>query len=287
MSDAAIGAQAPERSHSLRLPRRTGAVVAGSLLALIVLACIAAPLVTSYSPYAIDPSIAFQPPSSAHWFGTDELGRDLFSRMLYGGRVTLGAAFGATALSLVLGVAWGFAAALGVPLVDELLMRTADVAMAIPQILFGLVFIAAFGTSLWSLILIVGICLSPTSGRLVRSVVLAEREADYVRAAVAFGSTRWSIAAKEIFPNTTSHLGVLAAINMANAVLLEASFSFVGFGRPAAEGVVGDDSPAGIRLHLRRVLLRPVPGSGNRAGHAAAEHPRAIVAVFAGWAGVR
>ena len=150
--------------------------------------------------------------------------------MLYGGRVTLGAAFGATALSMVLGIAWGFAAALGVPLVDEVLMRTADVAMAIPQILFGLVFIAAFGTSLVNLIVIVGICLSPTSGRLVRSVVLAEREADYVRAAVAFGATRWSIAAKEIFPNTTSHLGVLAAINMANALLLEASFSFVGLG---------------------------------------------------------
>jgi peptide/nickel transport system permease protein len=212
------------------VPRRLGAVIAGSILALVVLAVIAAPLLTSYSPYAIDPANAFQPPSSAHWFGTDELGRDIFSRMLYGGRVTLGAALGATALSMVLGIAWGFAAALGVPLLDEVLMRTADVAMAIPQILFGLVFIAAFGTSLLNLVVIVGILLSPTSGRLVRSVVLAEREADYVRAAVAFGATRWSIAAKEIFPNTTSHLAVLAAINMANALLLEASFSFVGLG---------------------------------------------------------
>ncbi len=109
-------------------------------------------------------------------------------------------------------------------------MRIADVAMAIPQILFGLVFIAAFGTSLVNLIVIVGILLSPTSARLIRSVVLAEREADYVRAAVAFGATRRSIAAKEIFPNTTSHLSVLAAINMANALLLEAAFSFVGLG---------------------------------------------------------
>ena len=231
MSDAVVStAAAEERRLSVRLPRRTGAIVGGSLLAVIVLACIAAPLLAKYGPNVIDPSNAFQPPSSAHWFGTDELGRDLFSRMLYGGRVTLGAAFGATALSMVLGVAWGYAAALGVPLVDEVLMRTADVAMAIPQILFGLVFIAAFGTDLVNLIVVVGICLSPTSGRLVRSVVLAEREADYVRAAVAFGATRWSIAAKEIFPNTTSHLGVLAAINMANAILLEAGFSFVGLG---------------------------------------------------------
>ena len=143
--------------------------------------------------------------------------------MLYGGRVTLGVAFGATALSMVLGIAWGFGAALGLPLFDEVLMRIADVAMAIPQILFGLVFIAAFGTSLVNLIVIVGILLSPTSARLIRSVVLAEREADYVRAAVAFGATRRSIAAKEIFPNTTSHLSVLAAINMANALLLEAA----------------------------------------------------------------
>jgi ABC-type dipeptide/oligopeptide/nickel transport system permease subunit len=230
VSDTAIGARATERRRGLRLPRRLGAVIAGSLLALIVLAVIAAPLLTSYGPNAIDPANAFQPPSSTHWMGTDEIGRDIFSRMLYGGRITLGAALGATTLSMVLGIAWGYAAALGVPLVDEVLMRTADVAMAIPQILFGLVFIAAFGTSLLNLIVIVGILLSPTTGRLIRSVVLAEREADYVRAAVAFGATRWSIAAKEIFPNTTSHLGVLVPINMANALLLEASFSFVGLG---------------------------------------------------------
>jgi peptide/nickel transport system permease protein len=218
------------RGGRLQLRRKPGAVVAVSLLAVIVLAVVAAPLLTSYGPFAIDPVNAFSPPSWNHWFGTDELGRDLFSRMLYGGRVTLGVAFGATALSMVLGIAWGFAAALGLPLFDEALMRIADVAMAIPQILFGLVFIAAFGTSLVNLIVIVGILLSPTSARLIRSVVLAEREADYVRAAVAFGATRRSIAAKEIFPNTISHLSVLAAINMANALLLEAAFSFVGLG---------------------------------------------------------
>jgi len=222
--------QAEVRSRLRRSPRNTGVVIAGSLLAVIVLAVIAAPLLTSYGPYTIDPLNTFAPPSTAHWFGTDELGRDLFSRILYGGRVSLGAAAGATALSMVIGVAWGFGAALGLPLLDEVLMRTADVAMAIPQILFGLVFIAAFGTSLANLIAVVGILLSPTSARLIRSVVLVEREADYVRAAVAFGATRRSIAAREIVPNTTSHLAVLAAINMANALLLEAAFSFVGLG---------------------------------------------------------
>jgi ABC-type dipeptide/oligopeptide/nickel transport system permease subunit len=222
--------RAESHVRRLRLPSRTGAIVAGSILAVIVVAVVAAPLLTSYGPDAIDPVSPFGSPSSAHWFGTDELGRDLFSRMLYGGRITLGAAFGATALSMLLGIAWGYGAALGPGLLDEVLMRTADVSMAIPQILFGLVFIAAFGTSLVNLIVIVGILLSPTSARLVRSVVLVEREADYVRAAVAFGATKWSIAAREIFPNTLSHLGVLAAINAANALLLEASFSFVGLG---------------------------------------------------------
>jgi peptide/nickel transport system permease protein len=231
VTDTAVGAApAVRRSSRLPLPRNPAAVVAGSILALVILAVIAAPLLTSYGPYTIDPTNSFSPPSSSHWFGTDELGRDLFSRMLYGGRVTLGAMFGATALSMIIGIVWGFAAGLGLPVFDEILMRLADVAMAIPQILFGLVFIAAFGTSLVNLIVIVGIVLGPTSARLVRSVVLSEREADYVRAAVAFGATRWSIAAKEIFPNTLSHLGVLAAINMANALLLEAAFSFVGLG---------------------------------------------------------
>jgi peptide/nickel transport system permease protein len=231
MSDVVLESGLVEsNARRLRLPRRTGAIVAGSILAVIAVAVIAAPLLTSHGPDAIDPVNAFGPVSSAHWFGTDELGRDIFSRMLYGGRISLGAALGATALSMVLGIAWGYGAALGPALLDEVLMRTADVTMAIPQILFGLVFIAAFGTSLVNLIVIVGILLSPTSARLVRSVVLVEREADYVRAAVAYGATRWSIAAREIFPNTTSHLGVLAAINAANALLLEASFSFVGLG---------------------------------------------------------
>ena len=286
MSDTAIGARATERRRSLRLPRRPGAVIAGSLLALIVLAVIAAPLLTSYGPNAIDPANAFQPPSSTHWMGTDEIGRDIFSRMLYGGRITLGAALGATTLSMVLGIAWGYAAALGVPLVDEVLMRTADVAMAIPQILFGLVFIAAFGTSLLNLIVIVGILLSPTSGRLIRSVVLAEREADYVRAAVAFGATRWSIAAKEIFPNTTSHLGVLVADQHGERTPARGELQLRRAGRAAAEGVLGNDPPAGLPLHLRRLLLRRVPGARNRARHAPAQHHLSIVAVVAGSAGV-
>jgi peptide/nickel transport system permease protein len=231
MSDVVLESGLVEsNARRLRLPRRTGAIVAGSILLVIGLAVVAAPLLTSYGPDVIDPVNAFGAPGSAHLFGTDELGRDLFSRMLYGGRISLGAALGATTLSMVLGISWGYGAALGPALLDEVLMRTADVTMAIPQILFGLVFIAAFGTSLVNLIVIVGILLSPTSARLVRSVVLVEREADYVRAAVAFGATRWSIAAREIFPNTISHLGVLAAINAANALLLEASFSFVGLG---------------------------------------------------------
>jgi peptide/nickel transport system permease protein len=231
MSDVVLESGLVEsNARRLRLPKRTGAIVAGSILVVIGLAVVAAPLLTSYGPDAIDPVNAFGAPGSAHLFGTDELGRDLFSRMLYGGRISLGAALGATTLSMVLGISWGYGAALGPALLDEVLMRTADVTMAIPQILFGLVFIAAFGTSLVNLIVIVGILLSPTSARLVRSVVLVEREADYVRAAVAFGATRWSIAAREIFPNTISHLGVLAAINAANALLLEASFSFVGLG---------------------------------------------------------
>ena len=231
VTDTAVGAApAVRRSSRLPLAAEPGCRGRGVDSGPVILAVIAAPLLTSYGPYTIDPTNSFSPPSTSHWFGTDELGRDLFSRMLYGGRVTLGAMFGATALSMVIGIVWGFAAALGLPVFDEILMRLADVAMAIPQILFGLVFIAAFGTSLVNLIVIVGIVLGPTSARLVRSVVLSEREADYVRAAVAFGATRWSIAAKEIFPEHAPHLGVLAAINMANALLLEAAFSFVGLG---------------------------------------------------------
>src|SRR5690606_20081134 len=201
-------------------------------------ASVLAPLVAPFDP-AQQSADRFASPSPEHLFGTDELGRDLFSRVLYGGQLTIFIAGGATLVAMVLGVAWGMAAAFTRGIVDEILMRLADTVMAIPQILFALVFISAFGADPVKLAVIVGILLTPTTARLVRSAVISELQEDYFTAAVAFGSKRSRLLFAEVLPNARGPIVVQAAINAANAILLEASMSFVGLGIAPPEATWG------------------------------------------------
>lgn len=214
-----------------RRPRRGAGVtkLALAVLALIVLLCAIGPLFAA-DPGAIDNANRFAGPSAANWFGTDELGRDLFARIVDGGRISLAIAGGATVVSMLLGALWGFGAALARGILDELLMRLADVTMAIPQLLFALVFVAAFGASPAGLALIVGILLTPVTARMIRSAVLGELQSDYTHAAVAYGASRRRLVLREVLPNVSAPLGVQAAINAANAIILEAALSFVGLG---------------------------------------------------------
>lgn len=228
----ALRARAPRR----RLP--VASWISVSVLALIVLMSVLAPLVAPYDPAQQSPD-RFATPSLAHLFGTDELGRDLFSRVLYGGQLTIFIAGGATLVAMVLGIAWGMVAAFTRGVVDEILMRLADTVMAIPQILFALVFISAFGADPVKLAIIVGILLTPTTARLVRSAVISELQEDYFTAAVAFGSKRSRLLFSEVLPNARGPIVVQAAINAANAILLEASMSFVGLGIAPPEATWG------------------------------------------------
>lgn len=209
-----------------------------ALLALIVLACVLAPIIAPFDPSA-QSSDRFAGPSAGHLFGTDELGRDLFSRVLYGGQLTIFIAGGATLVAMVLGIAWGMGAAFARGVFDEILMRLADTVMAIPQILFALVFISAFGADPVKLAVIIGVLLTPTTARLVRSSVLSELQEDYFTAAVAFGSKRSRLLFAEVLPNARGPIVVQAAINAANAILLEASMSFVGLGIAPPEATWG------------------------------------------------
>ncbi|MDR2998861.1 MAG: ABC transporter permease [Microbacterium sp.] len=222
-------------------PRRRiplASILSIGVLALIVLACVLAPLIAPYDPAEQSPD-RFAAPSGAHLFGTDELGRDLLSRVLYGGQLTIFIAAGATIVAMVLGIAWGMAAAFRRGVLDEVLMRLADTVMAIPQILFALVFISAFGADPIKLAVIIGILLAPTTARVVRSSVLTELQEDYFTAAVAFGSNRRRLVFTEVLPNARGPIVVQAAINAASAILLEASMSFVGLGIAPPEATWG------------------------------------------------
>jgi peptide/nickel transport system permease protein len=218
--------------HTGRLARSglLGRVPAGLfLLAVVALGCLLAPLIAA-DPNAIDARNSFAAPSGQHWLGTDELGRDLFARLLHGGRLSLGVAAGAVLLALVVGTVWGVVAANRGGLIGELLMRTADVTMAIPQILFALVCVAAFGASLVSLTVIAGLLLAPSTARMARAAALQEMSRDYYGAAIAYGASRTRLLVREMLPNIAAALGCQAAINAASAMILEASLSFVGLG---------------------------------------------------------
>ena len=213
-----------------RLLRRPAAAVAAVVVAILVVGTIGAPLFAPYAPTTLDFERLFAPPSREHLFGTDELGRDLLTRILYGGRTSMVLGFAATAVAMAVGVTWGFAAALREGWIGEILMRIADTVMAMPAILLGLVLVAAFGTSTLSMVVILGILFAPATARIARSTLLAELRSEYYLAAVSVGASGRRIVARELLPNTLPVLVARASLVLAEVIFVEASLSFVGLG---------------------------------------------------------
>lgn len=213
-----------------RLLGRPAAALAAVVIVGLVVACVAAPLVAPYPPTEFDYTRLFGGPSWKHLFGTDELGRDLLSRILYGGRTSLGIAVLATVIAMTAGTVWGFVAAYRQGWFGDLLMRAADVTLGMPVLLIGLVLVAAFGSSIVSLTLILGILFAPATARLARSAILAELEADYYLAATSIGAPPRRILFEELLPNTMPVLVARASIVAADAIFIEASLSFLGLG---------------------------------------------------------
>lgn len=213
-----------------RLLLRPAAAISLAVLALLVISAIAAPLIAPSDPYELDPANAFASPSGGHLMGADELGRDTFSRILYGGRLTLLITAAATALAIVGGLVWGGIAALTSKLGDEIAMRAADAIMAIPFLLLALILVAAFGSSLAALILILGIIHIPWSARIARTAILSELHRDYVRAAQVFGMGKARLVTTELLPNVVPTLMVQATVVAASVILVEAALSFIGLG---------------------------------------------------------
>lgn len=234
-----------------RLMRRPSGVVALGVLAFVVLTAVLAPLTASHDPNQLDPANRLLGPSLDHWFGTDQLGRDLFSRVLHGGRIALAIAVAATLVALSVGVLWGGIAAVSGRWVDEALMRVAEATMAIPSLLFALIFVAAFGASTESLALIIGALHAPPTARMARAAVLGELTSDYCVAARAYGASRWRILFSEILPNAQPTLIVQAALVAAHAILVEASLSALGLGVQPPEASWGSLLLEGYRnMHV-------------------------------------
>ena len=199
-----------------------------AVLAIIVLACLFAPLITQYTP--LEQAVGSSGPSSAHWFGQDSLGRDLFSRLLYGGRWSLTIGLGSTFLALCAGALIGSVAATSRKGVDETIMRVLDVVMAFPGIALAAVLVAAFGGSIPVLIVTIAFLYTPMVARVVRANVLAQYGEDYVAAEKVIGARTSHIVVKHVVANCAAPVLVFCTVMVADAIVLEASLSFIGAG---------------------------------------------------------
>ena len=201
------------------------------LLLLMVLVAIFAPLLGTVDPTALAPAKRTREPSALYWFGTDMLGRDVYSRVLYGARVSLIVGFSVAILSSVVGLTIGMVSGY-VRLLDSVIMRVMDGLMSIPPILLAIALMALTRGSVQNVIIAITIAEIPRVSRLVRGVVLSLREQPYVEAAVASGTRTPAIIFKHILPNTLAPLTVQATYICAAAMITEAILSFIGAGTP-------------------------------------------------------
>jgi peptide/nickel transport system permease protein len=218
----------------LRLLKDPIIAVSFFIVTLFAVCAIFAPLLAPFEPNAINtnPNQFLQGPSWQHLFGTDVLGRDQFSRMLYGSRVSMGVGVVATAFGASVGVLLGLIAGFFRGIVDEIIMRCMEVLLAFPGLILALGLLAALGRSVNTLIIAIGIGGIAFLARLVRSTVLTVRELDYVLAARTLGATDRRILLKHIWPNSTAPVIVSLSLGVGSAVLAESGLSFLGLGVP-------------------------------------------------------
>ena len=213
-----------------RLLANKAAVAGGIILLVLIFLAIFAPWIAPHSYSYQNLELGAQPPSSDFLLGTDTLGRDLFSRILYGARVSLLVGFVATGVALVIGVSWGIVAGYFGGRVDSVMMRIVDVLYGLPFIIFIILLMVIFGRNIWLLFAAIGAVEWLTMARIVRGQVLTIKNQEYVLAAQAMGVTNMQMFRKHIFPNILGPIAVYATLTIPQVMLLEAFLSFLGLG---------------------------------------------------------
>lgn len=238
-----------------RLRANKMAMAGLAILTILVLLALFADVIADYDEVAIkvDTSIRLQGPSKEHWLGTDELGRDMFARLVHGARVSLQVGIIAVGIAIGIGGTLGAIAGFYGGKLDNLIMRTMDIFLAIPQIMLAIALVASLGTSMFNLMLAVGISNTPRYARIVRASVISVKDMEFVEAAQAIGATDARIIARHIIPNSLAPVIVQATLGVASAILSTAGLSFIGLGiaKPAPEW--------GSMLSGGRTFLRDAP----------------------------
>ncbi len=213
-----------------RLSKRKSALVGLAVVLFMVFVAVFAPLLAPYDPTAQSWTAVRKAPSAAHWFGTDEAGRDILSRIIWGARASLMAGLTSVGIAMAIGVPLGLAAGFLGGLVDGFISRFTDAMLACPFLILAIALAAFLGPSLTNAMLAIGITATPFFIRLTRGQVLSIKGEDYVEAARAMGNPRWRVAARHILPNILPQLMVQATLTIATAIIAEASMSFLGLG---------------------------------------------------------
>ncbi len=200
------------------------------ICSLWILAAIFAPLIAPYDPIAQDLSISLQAPSAAHWFGTDKFGRDIFSRVLYGGRYSLLAGCLSVIIAGALGSFYGAIAGYVGGWIDNVMMRFSEMILSFPSLILAMIINSVMGSSLFNTMFALVIVSWPTYARLMRSMVLSVKENEYVTASECLGASRVRILMTEIVPNSISSVLIMATTDIGNKILMFSTLSFLGLG---------------------------------------------------------
>lgn len=263
VSVPAAASTAPSKTRLARLGRfvrrHPNIAVGATILAAIVASAVLAPLIAPYDPDAINPSQRLKPPSVTHWFGTDAFGRDVLSRVIWGGRISLvvglTVAFFAVGIGLAIGLVAGFSR-----IADAILMRIMDAMMAIPGILLAIALVALTTASIETVVFALVIPEIPRVVRLVRAMVLSLREQPFIEAARAVGTRFHMILIRHVMPNTIAPLIVQATFICAFAILGEAYLSFLGVGLPPPTSTWGSVIAEGRKVFGLAVWVVLFPG---------------------------
>jgi peptide/nickel transport system permease protein len=241
MTDAALSAvslpdsmaelESPARRALRRLFKRKGAVVGLAVIVIFALMALLASWIAPYDPIATSWTAVRKPPSWQHWFGTDELGRDVLTRVIYGARASLMAGGISVTIALTVGVPLGLLAGYRGGFIDALISRITDAMLACPFLILAIALAAFLGPSLADAMIAIGVSATPIFIRLTRGQVLSVKVEDYVEAARAMGNPRWRIALFHILPNIMPALLVQATLSIAAAIIAEAALSFLGLGQ--------------------------------------------------------
>jgi peptide/nickel transport system permease protein len=253
-SGAALQHAAPRSRDLNRWFARYPQVSIGAIIVLaLVLLTLAAPIVGRYDPTTMDTSAPLQGPSLMHFFGTDNFGRDVYSRTLFGYRASLTAAVGSVAIALLVGIPLGLMAGYFGTLTDNVVMRSMDILLAFPAILWVIALAGVLGTNTEVLALAIGVIYIPIIARVMRGTTLALKGVEFVDSARALGASETSIVLRHVLPNAISPVIVQASILMGIAILIEAALSFIGLGTQPP------DPSLGLMLSDGRNIMQEAP----------------------------